>query len=79
MNADELFLVLYDYGQGGLWAYLRAASADEIRLAFPDLVIVPEPPDWMEEGEVRRLQDDAQPVNGPHHGFLAELYAGGRG
>jgi hypothetical protein len=25
------FLVLYDYGQGGLWAFVRADSADQIR------------------------------------------------
>jgi hypothetical protein len=33
------FLVLYDYGQGGLWAIVRADSADQIRQRWPQLEV----------------------------------------
>ena len=33
------YLVLYDYGQGGLWAIVRADSADQIRQRWPQLEV----------------------------------------
>jgi hypothetical protein len=31
------YLVLYDYGMGGVWAYLTAENEDQIRERFPQL------------------------------------------
>ena len=49
------FLVLYDYGQGGVWAYLLADSRDYIRDHFPQLVIHDEPPSWMSVRDLARV------------------------
>ena len=34
------FLVLYDYGQGGVWAYLLADSAEQIQTRFPSFAFM---------------------------------------
>jgi hypothetical protein len=46
MPASE-FWVVYDYGMGGAWGLARAASADEVSRAFPELQVVSGRPDWM--------------------------------
>ncbi len=43
------YLVLHDYGMGGIWAYVLAESEDRVRREFPDFKVVPEPPSWMTE------------------------------
>ncbi|HEX2031840.1 MAG TPA: hypothetical protein VHL78_10625 [Actinomycetota bacterium] len=51
------FLVVYDYGQGGVWAFVRARSSDDIRRRFPELEVVQSPPGWMtpeDEDRIRR-------------------------
>jgi hypothetical protein len=40
------FLVCYDYGTGGLWAYIPAPSSEAITEKFPDLKVFVEPPSW---------------------------------
>ena len=41
------FLVVYDYGQGGVWAFVWARSAEEIRRTFRDLRVVESMPPWL--------------------------------
>ncbi len=41
------FLTLYDYGTGGVWASIRAGSADDIRARFRDISVYDDPPAWM--------------------------------
>lgn len=52
------FFVCYSYGQGGLWAIVRADSADRVKDVFPDVDVFPQRPDWMtstDEAELRSL------------------------
>lgn len=49
-------LVAYDYGQGGLWAYLLAESPEDIKNRHPELVVLEEAPSWMTPGEQRKLE-----------------------
>lgn len=49
------FLVVYDYGQGGLWAIVTARFAEEIKAKFPVLSIVDERPEWMDEPAYERV------------------------
>jgi len=49
------FLVLYDYGQGGVWAYLLADSAGYVSSHFPQLQIHDSPPAWMNASDLRRI------------------------
>ena len=47
------YLVVYDYGQGGVWAYITAESPEQITDGFPELSVVEATPDWMTD-EVRK-------------------------
>jgi len=66
-------LVIYDYGQGGVYALIEARSEREIKSRFPELEIVRRRPEWMSEAQMSRLQlrmkfDIDQPT-----GWLAKL------
>lgn len=52
----EEFLVVYDYGTGGAWAYLLADTAAQIRDRFPELRVVNERPGWLTEEEEQHLR-----------------------
>jgi hypothetical protein len=43
------YLVVHDYGTGGLWAIIIARSAAEIGKKYPSLTIVDERTGWMNE------------------------------
>ncbi|HYT30412.1 MAG TPA: hypothetical protein VEN82_06510 [Actinomycetota bacterium] len=42
------FLCCYDYGMGGVWCYIEAASAERLRELYPELTVVKDPPAWMD-------------------------------
>lgn len=73
MNRSE-FLVLYDYGQGGLWALVRADSANQVRQRFPEVRVFDERPTIVSDemlGVIRAA--GAVDIDGPMTGWLAEL------
>jgi hypothetical protein len=43
------FLVVYDYGMGGIWAIIHARSKDEITQKYPKLSIQEVRPAWMSD------------------------------
>jgi hypothetical protein len=43
------FLVVYDYGMGGIWAIIHARSKDEITQRYPKLSIQEVRPAWMSD------------------------------
>lgn len=47
----QRYLVVYDYGTGGLWAFIRAGSRDAILSKFPQLEIIDQRPEWMTKEE----------------------------
>lgn len=52
------FLVVYDYGTGGIWGFARARTEAEIVQAFPELKVCNETPAWLthdEEPKVRSV------------------------
>jgi hypothetical protein len=55
MTVRKPFLVVYDYGQGGVWAFIVAKSSSEIRTKFPELKVVESPPEWMSERDLEEL------------------------
>ncbi len=66
------YLVVYDYGTGGVWAYVTAPSEDAILQAFPELQVVRERPEWMDDDARERLEDlDLEQPSG----LLADLLA----
>jgi hypothetical protein len=50
------YLVVYDYGMGGVWAFINAHSQDEILAKFPQLKIVNKPPFSMSEKELKEIE-----------------------
>ena len=52
-NRLSEFLVVDDYGTGGIWFVVRAATEDDIRALLPNVLIYPTGlrPEWMSEEE----------------------------
>ena len=50
------YLVAYDYGQGAVWAYIKAESAGQIIERFPDFKVFETPPEWMTEPELSDIE-----------------------
>jgi hypothetical protein len=51
------YLTCYDYGTGGVWLYVEAASAAEIRNTYPELTVFEAPPkSWDAENEALTRQ-----------------------
>jgi hypothetical protein len=68
------FLVVYDYGQGGLWAFIRAESADAIRQAYPELEVLKSTPDWMSPEIKSEIEaSNTYDLDDPPKGLLASL------
>lgn len=50
------YLIVYDYGMGGVWAVMRAPSAAVLAAAYPELVVVEERPLWVDDDEYARIK-----------------------
>ena len=72
------FLVLYDYGQGGLWALVRAGSPEQVRRRYPQLQVFDERPPMVSDAMFAAIESGGVvDVEDPPTGWLAELAAGG--
>ena len=74
-RVKQSYLVVYDYGQGGVWGYVRAESAEEVERKFPQLTVVEAMPDWLRaetdyEAKLRAREED---VDNPRDGILGIL------
>ena len=49
------YLVVYDYGQGGVWAFVLAESPERIKAVFRDLDVVEDRPTWLTEERAKNL------------------------
>lgn len=79
-SGTEKFLVVYDYGQGGVWAFVRATSPDEIRRRFPELRVVTARPHWMsDELRLQIEETENHDLDEPPRGLLADLIAQRKG
>ena len=50
------FYVVYDSGQGGVWAVVQGPTREAIVERFPELEVVTEPPKWMSRDMSDRLE-----------------------
>jgi hypothetical protein len=61
----QRFLVVYDYGMGGIWGYVLASSADEIARRYPEVEVVEQEPRWISDADraefKRRVEDIDEP------------------
>ena len=67
------FLVVYDYGMGGVWALIMARSKEEILEKYPDLTIVDERPSWMSDDYFERLTTKTYDIDDEPEGWLSKL------
>lgn len=74
-STKHRFLVAYDYGMGGLWGVILARSADEIRAVYPELAVVDAQPAWMEDEELRGLEEAPYDIDGAPWGILNAVLA----
>lgn len=58
------FLIVYDYGTGGVWGLALASNPAKIREHFPQLRIVAERPIWMDDGRFQKLREASSFVVG---------------
>lgn len=71
----QRFLVLYDYGQGGVWAFIHARSEAEIKSRYAELDIYHETPEWLSSEVVSRIEERMTFDIDKPEGWLAELGA----
>jgi hypothetical protein len=70
--SDE-FLVVYDYGMGGLWAVVAAQSATAITDRYPEVQVVADRPTWLTEERYANLARLRLDDHGPGTLFRAVL------
>jgi hypothetical protein len=56
-DAKKRFLVVYDYGTGGVWAFVWARSEEEIHRAFRDLDVVDATPSWLVGDQLAMMEE----------------------
>jgi len=80
MAHKQAFLVVYDYGQGGIWAFIDARSRRDIERRFRDLKVMEEPPVWMSDEELAEIEQTMTFDADRPQGWLAKLAtAAGKG
>ena len=65
------FLVLYDYGMGGVWAVIHADEKSQISQKYPWLSVVEARPSWMTEQEYQKILSTLSfDIDEPPRGWL---------
>ena len=76
MDKQEFFVV-YDYGQGGLWAILRAESAEQVRRKYPGVEVFEGRPPMLDDATVSSIRRaGVRDIDDAPDGWLADLQAG---
>lgn len=67
----QRFLICYDYGMGGLWAFIYARSSEEILEKYPELFIAKERSQWMDEKQAANIESlESHDIDGKPFGVL---------
>ena len=68
------FFVLHDYGQGGLWAILRAESAEQVRCKYPGVEVFEGRPPMLDDATVAAIRSAGEhDIDDSPAGWLAEV------
>lgn len=74
MAVKRKFLVVYDYGQGGMWMFFYAHLPSDITAKYPELKVIDQIPSWMDETAVDRIERNrTYDIDQPPHGWLRNL------
>lgn len=67
----QRFLVCYDYGMGGLWAFIYARFSEEVLEKYPELFIAYEKPRWLDEKQAVNIELlESHDIDGEPFGVL---------
>jgi hypothetical protein len=70
----QQYLVVHDYGMGGVWGVMAARSGEEIRRKYPQLEVLEVRPDWMSEADYHDiLSNSSFDIDAEPRGWLAKL------
>ncbi|HEU4427751.1 MAG TPA: hypothetical protein VFT98_03270 [Myxococcota bacterium] len=70
----QKYLTVYDYGTGGVWAFILAESPREIVERYPELTVVSEIPGWMTGHHRRTIEEkETYDIDAVPSGLLADL------
>lgn len=70
------FLVVYDYGSGGVWAVIFAIKREQIALKYPRLKIIESRPGWMTDVEYTQIESRLSfDIDDHPHGWLLSVVA----
>jgi hypothetical protein len=69
------YLVVHDYGTGGVWAIISARSEEEICEKYPGLKIVNDRPAWMSDMAYENIREsNSFDIDATPAGWLARLH-----
>ena len=75
-DATKDFLIVHDYGTGGVWGIVRARSAQEILARYPELSVESERPAWMTDAIVAEIsRAESHDIDDEPAGHLMALLA----
>ena len=60
MTTENVYLAVYDYGQGGAWLLLDANSFEEAQAAFSAITVFETRPDWMSEADEAEYREASE-------------------
>ncbi len=68
------FLVVYDYGSGGVWAVIFAVTREQIALKYPRLQVIEVRPLWMTDVEYNQIASKLSfDIDDQPHGWLLSV------
>lgn len=53
------FYVAYEYGSGAAWAFVKAATVDEVIAELPEVDVYETPPEWMTIDDLHQVRKHA--------------------
>lgn len=71
---EKEFFTVYDYGQGALWAILRAGPAEQSRHKYSALEVFEGRPPMLDDATMSAIRDaGVREIDDPPTGWLADL------
>lgn len=69
----QRYLIVHDYGMGGIWGYMYANSADEIERRYPELKVVHDAPDWLQGSYRTQIEKRTFDIDDTPTGLLLDI------
>ncbi len=70
MDKRSPFLTVCDLGENQAWTYIRAPSARAILDKYPQMAVLEQAPDWLDEATRRRIPEHDLEEEGEFSGLM---------